>query len=197
MHILSRIFVLFSLVLTVSLISCNPAKPKVKSPVDDVEAYHRDLIFERYDVAAKRIAPRADLNGSTPCVRKAFDLPKSKSNRQKNAPTSPHHRAIRPRRAPSTWRTPKAPMNAKNRRHASASSRSSNGTPTPPQRSKRLTSRRLGTTTTKRKLGISSSRMNGNRALNVAFCRFDAHSMRLAQELQMVRPERAQEYSLG
>ena len=39
--------------------------------------------------------------------------------------------------------------------------------------------------------------MNGNRALNVAFCRFDAHSMRLAQELQMVRPERAQEYSLG
>lgn len=57
MHILSRIFVLFSLVLTVSLISCNPAKPKVKSPVDDVEAYHRDLIFERYDVAAKRIAP--------------------------------------------------------------------------------------------------------------------------------------------
>ena len=57
MHILSRIFVLFSLLLTVSLISCNPAKPKVKSPVDDFEAYHRDLIFERYDVAAKRIAP--------------------------------------------------------------------------------------------------------------------------------------------
>lgn len=56
MRIFSKFFVLFSLFLVVSLISCSTSKAKVESLVDDVEAYHRDLIFERYDIAAKRIS---------------------------------------------------------------------------------------------------------------------------------------------
>ncbi len=46
-----------SLLLPLTLISCNATRAKVKALRPEVESYHRDLIFERYDVAAKRIAP--------------------------------------------------------------------------------------------------------------------------------------------
>ena len=39
------------------LTGCQTAKADLASLVKDVEAYHRDLLFERYDVAAKRITP--------------------------------------------------------------------------------------------------------------------------------------------
>lgn len=47
----------FGLLLPLTLISCNATRAKVKALRPEVESYHRDLIFERYDVAAKRLAP--------------------------------------------------------------------------------------------------------------------------------------------
>lgn len=56
MHRIRQLFVFYIILLSLTLISCNATRAKVKALFPEVESYHRDLIFERYDVAAKRIA---------------------------------------------------------------------------------------------------------------------------------------------
>ena len=45
--------------LLVLFCACAESKSSLKSLVRDVEAYHKDLIFERYEIAAKHIAPES------------------------------------------------------------------------------------------------------------------------------------------
>lgn len=45
--------------LLVFLCACADSKSSLKSLFKDVEAYHKDLIFERYEIAAKRISPES------------------------------------------------------------------------------------------------------------------------------------------
>lgn len=49
----------FILALLPSLPGCQTSKTEFQSLIKDVEQYHRDLIFERYEIAARRIAPNS------------------------------------------------------------------------------------------------------------------------------------------
>ena len=41
------------------LTSCQSSKLSMKALIKDVESYHHDLLFERYEIAAKNIAPES------------------------------------------------------------------------------------------------------------------------------------------
>ena len=43
----------------VLMTACNTGKSDLKNLIRDVESYHRDLIFERYEIAAKYITPES------------------------------------------------------------------------------------------------------------------------------------------
>lgn len=56
-HLSSFLLILCAIGAAFTSACASSSRPNMKSLVSEVEAYHRDLLFDRYDVAAKRIAP--------------------------------------------------------------------------------------------------------------------------------------------
>ncbi len=54
-----RAFLLLLLLFIIAFCSACSTKTDFKALVKNVESYHRDLIFERYEVAAKNITPKS------------------------------------------------------------------------------------------------------------------------------------------
>ncbi|MBR4986724.1 MAG: hypothetical protein IKY83_13405 [Proteobacteria bacterium] len=54
-----RLLLFTALVMLFTSAACQSASSQKAKLIKNVEAYHRDLIFERYDIAAKNIKPAA------------------------------------------------------------------------------------------------------------------------------------------
>ena len=48
---------LIAAAILLSLVACQSRKADLKSLIRNVENYHKDLLFERYEIAAKNIQP--------------------------------------------------------------------------------------------------------------------------------------------
>jgi hypothetical protein len=58
-HTLRYCLLLFAACVLIVLPACQTSRSTKAKLIKNVEAYHRDLVFERYDIAAKNIKPAA------------------------------------------------------------------------------------------------------------------------------------------